>query len=173
MTVGDDRGTFDDLMARLDPPMAVVTTVVEGERAGCLVGFHAQCAIEPPRYAVWLSRANDTYRVGALAEVFAVHLLREGDHDLAALFGGETGDDVDKFARCDWTEGEAGVPLLDACPDRFVGRRVGLVDADTDHVCVVLEPLAAEAGPPLARLRLHEVDDVEPGHPAEERHGPA
>ena len=38
---------FDSLMASLDGPMAVVTTAVAGERAGCLVGFHAQSAIDP------------------------------------------------------------------------------------------------------------------------------
>ena len=31
--------------------MVVVTTAQGDERAGCLVGFHAQSSIEPPRYA--------------------------------------------------------------------------------------------------------------------------
>src|SRR5207248_6722269 len=33
----------------------------------------------------------------------------------AALFGARTGDEVDKFTRCRWTSGPAGVPLLDDC----------------------------------------------------------
>jgi flavin reductase (DIM6/NTAB) family NADH-FMN oxidoreductase RutF len=171
----NDDGTaaaFDALMARLDPAMVVLTTAAGDQRAGSLVGFHAQCAIAPPRYAVWMSRANDTYRVGALAEHFAVHLLHEGHRGLAELFGGTSGDDIDKFARCRWTPGPGGVPLLEDCPDRFVGRRVGLVDVDTDHVCVVLEPVSAEVGADHPRLRLHHVEDIEPGHRAEERHDP-
>ena len=38
---------FDSLMASTDPPLIVVTTVAEDERAGCLVGFHAQSSIDP------------------------------------------------------------------------------------------------------------------------------
>src|SRR3954451_14252328 len=98
--------------------MAIVTTVSGGERAGCLVGFHAQCSIDPPRYVVWLSKANHTYRIALLAGHMAVPFLDEADHDLAELFGGSTGDEVDKLARCDWEGGPDGVPLLERCPNR-------------------------------------------------------
>ena len=50
-----EREAFDDVMASLDPPMAVVTAASGGERAGCLVGFHAQCSIDPPRFLVDVS----------------------------------------------------------------------------------------------------------------------
>ena len=87
--------------------MVIVTTVAGGHRSGCLVGFHTQCSIDPPRYAVWLSEANHTCRVGAAADHFAVHWVPSDRHDLAELFGGTTGDEVDKFDRCDWTAGPA------------------------------------------------------------------
>ena len=38
------------------------------------------------------------------------------------------------FAKCAWTAGPEGVPLLDGCPDRFVGRRTALMDPGADHV---------------------------------------
>ena len=116
---------FADLMVGLDHPMAIVTTASGEVRSGCLIGFHCQCGIEPPRYAIWLSKANHTYRVGGLCETFAVHFPAADDHELAELFGTETGDETDKFARISWTRGPDDVPLLDACPTRFVGRRVG------------------------------------------------
>lgn len=166
------EAAFDDLVAGVDHPMVVVTTASGGERAGCLVGFHSQCGISPPRYAVWLSKANHTYRVGAMAETFAVHLLRADHRRLGVLFGSVTDDEGDKFARCAWSEGPDGVPLLDEVPDRVVGRRLALLDAGADHVCVVLAPVevtGSGTGPWLAYSALR---DVEAGHGAEERQHP-
>ncbi|MCU1354751.1 MAG: flavin reductase FMN-binding protein [Acidimicrobiales bacterium] len=162
---------FNELMGQLDAPMAVVTTVSGDERAGCLVGFHSQCGMEPPGYAIWLSKANHTYQVGALAEVFAVHFLGTADRPTAELFGTETGDRVDKFERCSWTPGPEGVPLLDACPNRVVGRRRAFLDAGTDHACVVLDPIDIGAAHLDGWLGLAAVTDLEAGHdPAERQH---
>mgnify|MGYP003402972643 FL=1 len=159
---------FDDLVAAADPAMVVVTTAVGDERAGCLVGFHAQSSIEPRRYAVWLSRVNHTYRVALLARHVAVHFLTAGDRGLAELFGAETGDDVDKFARTPWTPGPGGVPLLDACPHRMVARRVTLVDDGGDHVCRVTEPVRTECPGRFTPLRLGAVAGLHPGHEVDE-----
>jgi flavin reductase (DIM6/NTAB) family NADH-FMN oxidoreductase RutF len=163
-----ERDPFDDLMAGLDPSMVIVTTVAGDQRSGCLVGFHSQCSIDPPRYLVWISTANHTHGVAEAATIFAVHLVPADRHDLAELFGGRSGDDVDKLARCDWTPGIDGVPLLDACPDRFVGRRVGWLDEGTDHSGIILEPLDAAASGRGPWLRLRDVADVDAGHAADE-----
>jgi flavin reductase (DIM6/NTAB) family NADH-FMN oxidoreductase RutF len=148
--------------------MVVVTTAWGDERAGCLVGFHGQSSIEPRRYAVWLSRVNRTYRVASLASHVAVHFLTEGDRELAELFGAETGDDVDKFARTPWTPGPGGVPLLDACPHRLVGRRIALLDEGGDHACFVSEPVRADSPGRFTPLRLSAVASLHPGHEVDE-----
>ena len=164
---------IEDVLGRLDPAMAIVTTVAKGERAGCLIGFHAQCSIEPLRYVVWLSKANHTYRVASRATHLAVHFPRTDQHELAELFGGTSGDDLDKFSRCAWTPGAHDVPLLDDCPNRFVGRRIALLDEGSDHVCVVVEPIEADAATDgFSPLRLSDVTDIDPGHGAEERPHP-
>jgi flavin reductase (DIM6/NTAB) family NADH-FMN oxidoreductase RutF len=160
-----DDDALAELTAATDAALVVVTTSFDGEPCGCLVGFHSQCSIEPYRYAVWLSKANRTYRAALTNEHLAVHLLGTADHDLADRFGGETGDEVDKFAGCAWTPGPHGVPLLDRLRHRFVGRRVALLDTGGDHVCAVLEPEAVELGGEIRPLRLGAVGDVEPGHP--------
>jgi flavin reductase (DIM6/NTAB) family NADH-FMN oxidoreductase RutF len=153
----------------MDPAMVVVTVAVDDERDGCLVGFHSQCSIDPPRYAVWLSRANRTFELAARASHLCVHLLGAEDHDLAALFGGETGDEVDKLAGCDWHPGPGGVPLLARCPSWFVGRIVDRPDDGGDHVAHVLEPIEAGAALSSAPLRLGAVTGIDPGHEATER----
>jgi flavin reductase (DIM6/NTAB) family NADH-FMN oxidoreductase RutF len=163
---------FDAIAASLDPAMVVVTSAHDGERAGCLVGFHAQSSIEPHRYCVWLSKANHTGRIVRRATTLAVHYLDSSQRDLAVLFGTLSGDDVDKFERCRWEEGPGGVPLLADVPRRIVARRIALLDEGGDHLCVVTEPIAAVADGPFTPLRLSAVDDLTPGHEADERPTP-
>ena len=160
---------FDDLVAVLDTPMVIVTTALEETRAGCLVGFHAQCSIEPRRYAIWLSKANHTCRVALHAEHFAVHFLSKDDRDLAELFGTTSGDTTDKFARCEWSAGPEGIPLLDRCPRRIVVRRTGLLDEGSDHVCFVGEPIEVGTAGSFVPMRLSDVADLDPGHEATDR----
>src|SRR3954468_19296107 len=113
--------TFNRLVGELDYPMLVVTAAAGDERAGCLVGFATQTSIDPARFTVYLSKANRTYRVARSAEALGVHFLAKGDEDLAELFGGQTGDDVDKFAQVEFHEAVVGVPMLERCPHRFAG----------------------------------------------------
>src|ERR687893_1077083 len=164
-----DRDSFDGVMSSLDTPMCVVTAVAGGERAGCLVGFHAQCSIDPPQHAVWLSKANHTYRVAILAGHLGVHLLTEDDHELAKRFGTLSGDDTDKFAGLDLDTGPEGVPLLARCPHRLVVRRVAVLDVGGDHVCFVTEPVEATSTGRFRPLRLAAVTDLDPGHEVDER----
>lgn len=163
---------LEQLTSQLDGPLIVVTATNQRERGGCVVGFHCQCSVDPGRFAVWLSKANHTFRVSWLADRLAVHFLTEADHDMAELFGTYTGDRVDKFELCDWQAGDGGVPLLDRCPNRFVGRRVALLDEGSDHVCIVLDPLEVSFAGPFRPLRHSHVQDLDAGHPAEERPRP-
>jgi flavin reductase (DIM6/NTAB) family NADH-FMN oxidoreductase RutF len=164
---------FDDFLEPLDPPLVIVTTAHDGERSGCVVGFHSQTSIDPLHYSVRISTANHTYGLAVRAERFAVHVIDEDHRALAELFAGTSGDDLDKFARCGWTPGPDGVPLLDDLPRRFVGRRVSLVDDGGDHVEVTLEPELVEApddGTGSAPLRASALAGLEPGHPAGDDH---
>ncbi len=163
---------FARLVAHLDPAMAVVTTASSGERAGCLIGFHAQCSIDPNRYVIWLSKANHTFRVGVHASSFAVHFLGQDDMELARLFGTTSGDRVDKFRSVDWSPGPGTVPLLEGSQNRFAADRVALLDEGSDHVCLVLAPTEVSAADTFRPLRLSQVEHLQPGHDSEERPRP-
>ena len=69
----------------------------------------------------------------------------------------------------DGHEGPDGVPLLDALPDRFVGRRVDLVDVGAATTSAWCSPRCA---PIVARprpgpwLTLEQAEVIPPGHPA-------
>ncbi len=158
---------LDAFASGLDTPMFVVTTVRwdTGERAGCLVGFASQCSIDPPRFAVYVSRSNHTHRVALAADLVAVHGLSAAQRDLAELFGTRTGDEIDKFGRCRWLPGPGGVPLLPDCPRWFVGRILDRAPWG-DHTGFLLEPVSAAGEPSPAPLMYSAVADLRAGHPA-------
>lgn len=157
---------FERLVGHLDYPMFVVTTQTHGDRAGCLVGFASQTSIRPPRFLIGLSKRNRTYRVARDADHLAVHVLARQHSELAQLFGGQTGDHVDKFSRCAWHVGPQEMPILDDAVAWFVGRVLTRFDAG-DHVGHILEPVAGDAPESFADLvTFADVADLEPGHEA-------
>lgn len=155
-------GTFVD---GLDYPLFVVTTQHAGERSGCLVGFATQVSIDPPQMLVCISDKNHTHRLAQVAELVAVHVLSPAQEPLAALFGEETGDETNKFSRCRWHDGPAGVPVLDEVARSMVGRVVQRLPF-RDHLGLLLEPLATAVGPDPVAYSLRDADDLEPGHSA-------
>jgi flavin reductase (DIM6/NTAB) family NADH-FMN oxidoreductase RutF len=159
------RDAFNALVGNLEYSMFIVTAKPGDEPLGCLVGFATQTSIDPPRFLVCLSHSNRTYREGRDAELLGVHCVPESGREIAELFGGETADEVDKFARCGWREGPDGVPLLDDCPNRFVGRVRNRVGAG-DHDAFLLEPIAAERGEESGEFTFHRAKRIEPGHEA-------
>src|SRR3954454_21404696 len=103
--------------------MFIVTALgTDGERSGCLIGFATQCSVKPPRFLACISKENRTFDVVGKADVVAVHFLGSAQRELAELFGGETGDEVDKFEMCDWREGPEGLPLLTDVVGCLAGR---------------------------------------------------
>jgi flavin reductase (DIM6/NTAB) family NADH-FMN oxidoreductase RutF len=159
----DELTPLRRLLTRLDYPMVLVTVAVDGERSGCLVGFHSQCSVDPVRYAVFLSKNNRTYRLAERADHLGVHFLAADQRGLAELFGGRTTDDVDKLAHVDHHLGAGGTPLVDATASRFVGRVLERLDCG-DHVGFVLAPAHAEGDHGFTQLGFQDVIDIEPGH---------
>ncbi|MBN1528988.1 MAG: flavin reductase family protein [Thermoleophilaceae bacterium] len=145
--------------------MFIVTVAAGGTRAGCLVGFATQCSIDPPRFLVCISVKNRTHRVAEGAEALVVHLVPESATELAELFGSETGDEVDKFERCDWHPGPLGIPVLDECGNWFAGRVLERLDAG-DHTALLLEPFEAASDPGEGAFAFHRAKRMEPGHEA-------
>jgi flavin reductase (DIM6/NTAB) family NADH-FMN oxidoreductase RutF len=154
------------LVSRADPPLYVVTTAAGTERAGCVIGFATQASIDPPRFLVAISKANRTWRVGRSASHLAVHLFGRERMDVITLFGGETGDDINKFAHCSWSDGPGRVPVLDGAAAWFVGTILERFDLG-DHVGHLIEPIAGDVGSAVdGVVSLRDGEGLEPGHPA-------
>ena len=158
----DSAKTFLKLAGSLDYPVFIVTTRVGDRREGCVVGFATQCSFHPARFLACLSRANRTFELAREADALAVHLVPREAIELVGLFGGETGDEIDKFERCDWSDGPRGLPILGACPSWFAGEIRARHDLG-DHMGMLLEPIAA-CYEPGEIVFFHEVKDVDPGH---------
>ncbi len=157
--------TVHDLVGDLDYPMFIVTVATAAERAGCLVGFLTQCSIDPPRFIVCISDKNRTFRVACETQVMAVHLVPSHATKLAELFGSQSGDDVDKFARCRWTEGPSGTPLLVDCGNWFAARILERMRGG-DHWGFLLDPFEAASDSGERPFNFHRAKRLEPGHSA-------
>jgi flavin reductase (DIM6/NTAB) family NADH-FMN oxidoreductase RutF len=158
----DLRATFNAIVGGLEYPMFIVTARAGDEPLGCLVGFATQTSIDPQRFLVCLSHTNRTYRRARDAELLGVHCVPDDAAGLAELFGGQTGDEVDKFARTAWHDGPDGVPILDACENWFVGRVLRRIAAG-DHDAYLLEPVAAHCGV-HGEFTFHRARHITPGH---------
>jgi flavin reductase (DIM6/NTAB) family NADH-FMN oxidoreductase RutF len=159
-----DSGAFERLVAELEYPMIVATTAAGDERGGCLVGFSTQCSIDPPHYAVFISKKNQTAAVAARAETMVVHFLRPGDKALARLFGEETSDEIPKFEQCSWRAGPGGAPVIEHC-DWFAGRIIDRVDVG-DHVLHLLDVMedGNAQSSDRGQLGFQALRDLEAGH---------
>lgn len=164
-TVVPSSDAFDAIMGRLDYAMFVVTARRGEERSGCLVGFAGQVSIDPARFLVCISRQNRTMVLASDAAHLAVHVVPDDALQLAELFGHETGDDVDKFAECEWSDGPFGLPLLTACRDWFAGPVLDRFDFG-DHVGHVVAPEAISENGGGRPLLFSAAKRIDPGHPA-------
>jgi flavin reductase (DIM6/NTAB) family NADH-FMN oxidoreductase RutF len=154
---------FARLVSQADYALYIVTVARGDQRAGCLIGFAAQVSIHPPRFLACLSVKNRTYRVARDAEIIIVHPVPDDEEELAYLFGGETGDEVDKFARCAWEPGPSGAPVLTQLPSWFAGRVRDRVEFG-DHVGFVLEPIEVKGGELDEALSFRRGRWIDPGH---------
>ena len=162
----DDTGDLSAYFDRIDYPYYVVTVRSPDARmSGCLAGFVTQSSIHPPNFVVCISRVNHTFGVAQDSSALGLHLLGSDQADLARLFGEETGDEVDKFASCDWRLGSTGAPML---VDSAVSMEGHILRHDSagDHEAFLVRGVRAVAGGHPGLLTYRTVPRMHPGHPA-------
>jgi len=154
---------FARLVGELDYSLFIVTVARGDERAGCLIGFASQVSIHPPRFLACLSVKNRTYRLAVDADVLVVHPVPRDAEELAVLFGGETGDEVDKFARCEWEPGPGGAPVIKELESWFAGKVLERSNFG-DHVGFALEPTVVNLGRSHGTFTFRRGKWIDPGH---------
>lgn len=102
---------FRDTMARLAAGVAVVTCAEEdGRPRGLTATSVTAYSADPPSVLVCVARQSRSYGALVGRQRFAVHLLAEGQEDVAADFARP--DDA-KFERHEWRAEADGVPVLE------------------------------------------------------------
>jgi flavin reductase (DIM6/NTAB) family NADH-FMN oxidoreductase RutF len=150
---------------RIDFPFYVVTVrTPDAEMSGCLAGFVTQCSVNPPNFLVCIAKVNHTFDVAERSEAMGLHLLGEGQRELARIFGEETGDLVDKFAQCDWRLGSTGAPLLVESSVSMEAHILGHFSAG-DHEAYLVRAERAVNGSQNGLLTYRGVPNLSPGHP--------
>jgi flavin reductase (DIM6/NTAB) family NADH-FMN oxidoreductase RutF len=163
--MGSDAGqTFLKLSGSLDYPLFILTAADGQQREGCVIGFTTQTSFDPRRFLACVSRQNRTFALAQRCDALAVHLIPHDRGGLAELFGGETGDEIDKFSRCSWRDGPRGLPILDDCPSWFAGSICARLDLG-DHMGCLLDPFEARYEPGEL-LYVSDAKHIQPGHPA-------
>ncbi|WP_434739866.1 flavin reductase family protein [Micromonospora sp. SH-82] len=143
----------DTLRAALRHQASTVTVVTAPGAPP--VGFTAtsftSVSLDPPLVSFCLDVGSTSWPTVSTSRHVAVHLLGEGQRDLAQRFA--TGG-IDRFAApTRWRPGPEGVPILDGTLAWLLCRVVERVVAG-DHVIVLAEPelvRPADAGSPLLR----------------------
>lgn len=156
---------FERFLGDLEYPLFIVTARVGhgGEPTGCLVGFATQCSISPPRMLVCISKVNHSFLIMSRATHLAVHVVDHDQRELAELFGGKTGDEINKFELCQWIAGPFDVPLVVAPRRRMLVRVIERHDLG-DHLGILVSPLETIATA-SDQLSPSQIKDLVPGHP--------
>ena len=95
----------------------------------------------------------------------AIHFLAADQLDLAKHFGEETGDEVDKFADCNWHNGPMGVPILNDVARWISGPIVAVLpDITGDHQGFVIEPNYGATGKWKGQLGFQSAQDLQAAH---------
>jgi len=137
--------TEAELLALLRHQASTVTVVTApgSPPAGFTATSFTSVSLRPPLVSFCLGRTASSWPAVARADHVAVHLLAQGQQDLARRFATSG---VDRFAPpTAWRAGPHGVPILDGTLAWLVCRVVDRLVAG-DHAVVLAQPVLAQPG---------------------------
>ena len=98
------------------PSGVFVVTLTSGDRTnGYAAGWVVRVSEVPVIVQVAVWERNYSFELAQDATHFVVHVLEEGQQDMARHFGQQCGRAVDKLARYETRSGRSGVPVLVDC----------------------------------------------------------
>jgi len=136
---GGDHGAFSaaDFRAACSLFPSGVTVVTRQLADGCPYGMtvssFTSVSLDPPLILVCVDRRAGFLKGLTAGAPFAVNVLGEHQHELAARFSSRQGD---RFAGVDWTRGANGIPLLTDVVVSFVCALDRVVDGG-DHLILI------------------------------------
>src|SRR5204863_9077166 len=106
---------------------------------------------------------NRPYRAAKPGHTLRDHTVPGEAEELALLYAGETGDDVEKLARCRWMAGPGGAPVLAELENWLAGRVLERIEFG-DHVGFLLEPIEVSAMESQEPFTFRRGRWIDPGH---------
>jgi flavin reductase (DIM6/NTAB) family NADH-FMN oxidoreductase RutF len=113
------------LFHRLSYGVYVVGVGAGDRRDGFTAAWVMQASFDPLLLAVSINQNNASYELLHAGGGFTVNVLKEGQLELARLFGTRSGRDEDKLAGIRWKPGRSGAPVLDEALAYFDCELVG------------------------------------------------
>ncbi len=107
----------EDRRAEWEIPSGVfVVSLLDGDRTnGYAAGWVVRVSEVPVMIQVAVWDENYSYELAQACTHFSVHILEEGQQDVARHFGRTCGRDCDKFEGYAVIPGVSGVPVLEDC----------------------------------------------------------
>ena len=102
---------FKLAMRRLTSTVTVLTCSVAGQRFGMTATAVTSVCAEPPSLLVCVNRSASFHSPMAGAKRFCVNLLKVGQQNVSAAFGGQKKGN-DKFTEGVWLSSDDGIPYL-------------------------------------------------------------
>ncbi len=130
------------------PLPVVIVTAKKGKKInGMTAAWISQVSAEPPIIMVAIRSERYTWELMKDTEYFGISVLREGQEDIARLFGTVSGWEKDKFADIDSQPflSEEGIPLIWGSLAAFVCRKIEVVEMG-DHLAVFGEAVSGWEG---------------------------
>jgi len=124
---------FRQVLGHFCTGVTVITAVDDGEPVGFSCQAFAALSLDPPLVVFCPALTSVSWPRIARARVFAVNVLTEGQHDIAAKFGRRG---ARKFDGVSWSPDGAGSPILDGVLT-WAGCEVEGIYPGGDHSIVV------------------------------------
>jgi flavin reductase (DIM6/NTAB) family NADH-FMN oxidoreductase RutF len=152
---GVSRETLADLfkagMRRLASGVALITTAVNGERAGLVATAVSSVSADPPTLLICINQSASAHKAISTSGVVCVNLLSTADQDLVDAFC-RPSRRSERFMSGDWRTLDTGAPMLTSSLAAFSCRVCKEFDhgSHTIFLCHVLDVYNAE--PPFDPL---------------------
>ncbi|QKS71288.1 flavin reductase family protein [Paenalkalicoccus suaedae] len=140
--------TFKDIMGNYPTGVTVCTTMAkDGTPIGLTVNSFASVSLDPMLILWSIDKNVSSHDEFVESGKFAVHVLAENQGDVCMLFATKG---TDRFSNVDWSESEAGLPVLKEAAGIMQCNTFKTVDAG-DHTILIGEvtELTNDAKEPL------------------------
>jgi len=112
---GREVTLIDRVFDRMARGVVVITTRLEGKMNGMTACWVTRSADQPFLIIASIWKKNYSHDLIKKSGVFAVHVLRSNQVDIARHFGKQSGREIDKISQIPYKIGKTGSPILTNC----------------------------------------------------------